>query len=99
MPFILLSTTCAVFIVGYIGFLVNRRSFLILFMCLELMILAASTNFVLFSYYLDDVIGEHVWLLVLTVVAAEAALGLAIVILFYRRRNEARLVHGFTLKR
>jgi len=91
-------TNILVFLVGLCGFLTNRKSLLILLMCLELLLLAASTNFVLFSAYLDDAIGEHAWLLILTVAAAEAAIGLALVILFYKRRGVARFVAGFVLK-
>ena len=70
------------------GMYLNRRNVIILLMCIELMLLAVNINFVAFSAYLDDLAGQVFVFFILTVAAAEAAIGLAIlVVLFRNRRN------------
>jgi NADH-quinone oxidoreductase subunit K len=72
------------FIIGLVGFLVNRKNILLLLLALEIMLLAVNINFVVFSVFLDDLLGQIFTLIVLTVAAAESALGLAILIVYYR---------------
>ena len=80
--FIIVSVT--LFTIGLVGFLVNRKNILLLLLALEIMLLAVNINFVVFSVFLDDLLGQVFTLIVLTVAAAESALGLAILIVYYR---------------
>jgi NADH-quinone oxidoreductase subunit K len=72
---------------SFAGIILNRKNIIILLMCLELMLLAVNTNFVAFAHYLDLVAGEIFVFFILTVAAAEAAIGLAILVLLYRQRG------------
>lgn len=75
------------FLVGLYGFLYTRLNFIIMLMSIELMLLAVNLNFILFSVYLDDIIGQIFALSILTIAAAEAAIGLAIIVAYYRLRK------------
>lgn len=75
------------FALGFAGIVINRKNIIILLMCIELMMLAVNFNFVAFSQYLQVVSGEVFVFFVLTVAAAESAIGLAILVLLYRRRG------------
>lgn len=68
------------------GIFLNRKNMLILLMCVELMLLAVNMNFIAFSHFLGDVTGQVFVFFVLTVAAAEAAIGLAILVLLFRNR-------------
>jgi NADH-quinone oxidoreductase subunit K len=70
-----------------VGIMINRKNIILLLVCMELMLLAVNTNFVAFSHYYQEVSGQIFVFFVLTVAAAEAAIGLAIVILLYRNRG------------
>ncbi len=70
-----------------VGILLNRRNVILLLICIELMLLAVNTNFVAFSHYYGSNAGEVFVFFILTVAAAEAAIGLAIVLLLYRNRG------------
>ncbi len=72
---------------GLIGVVINRRNVILLLVCIELMLLAVNTNFVAFSHYYGGKAGEVFVFFILTVAAAEAAIGLAIVMLVYRNRG------------
>lgn len=72
---------------GLAGIIINRKNIIILLMCIELMLLAVNTNFIGFAYNLGDNSGEVFVFFILTVAAAEAAIGLAIVMLIYRNRG------------
>lgn len=72
------------FIVGVVGIFLSRKNIILIIMSLELMLLASNYNFLLFSIYLDDLMGEVFSLLILSVGASESALGLALVISYYR---------------
>lgn len=72
---------------SFAGIILNRKNIIILLMCLELMLLAVNTNFVAFARYLNLVAGEVFVFFILTVAAAEAAIGLAILVLLYRQRG------------
>ncbi len=75
------------FIVAITGIFINRKNIIILLMCIELMLLAVNINFVAFSHYSGDVSGQIFVFFVLTVAAAEAAIGLAILIVLFRTRT------------
>ncbi len=68
------------------GIFLNRKNVILLLMAIELMLLAVNMNFVAFSYYLDDLAGQVFVFFILTVAAAEAAIGLAILVVLYRNR-------------
>jgi NADH-quinone oxidoreductase subunit K len=86
------------FTIGLVGFLVNRKNILLLLLSLEIMLLAVNINFVVFSVFLDDLLGQIFTLIVLTVAAAESALGLAILIVYYRVRGGIALDTVQTLR-
>ncbi len=72
---------------GLIGIMMNRRNIILLLVCIELMLLAVNTNFVAFSHYYNEIGGQVFVFFILTVAAAEAAIGLAIVMLLFRNRG------------
>lgn len=72
---------------GLIGIMMNRRNIILLLVCIELMLLAVNTNFIAFSHYYGEISGQVFVFFILTVAAAEAAIGLAIVMLLYRNRG------------
>ena len=72
---------------GLIGIMLNRKNVILLLVCMELMLLAVNTNFIAFSHYYQDIAGQVFVFFILTVAAAEAAIGLAIVLLLYRNRG------------
>lgn len=76
-----------VFSVSVAGMFLNRKNMLILLMCIELMLLAVNMNFIAFSQYLTDLSGQVFVFFILTVAAAEAAIGLAILIVLFRNRR------------
>ena len=86
LTFLDLSTT--IFLVGICGMLVVRKNIITILMSIELILLAVNLNFVLFSLYLDDMIGQIFALMTLTVAAGESAIGLAILVIHYRLRGE-----------
>ncbi len=75
------------FVIGLFGIFVNRRNIILILVCLELILLAVNMNFVAFSAFGGHLDGQVFALLVLTVAAAEAAIGLAILVLFFRGRR------------
>lgn len=84
MYIIQIFTNFLLFIVSIFGILINRRNILVLIMCLEMMLLSVNLTFIVTSVYLDDIFGQIFSLFILTVAAAESAIGLAILILYYR---------------
>ena len=82
-----LTVAAILFTVGIFGILVNRKNVIIMLMSVELMLLAVNLNLVAFSSFLNDLVGQIYALLVLTVAAAEAAIGLAILVAFFRNRG------------
>ena len=76
------------FIIGIIGLLRNRRSILIILMCLEVLLLSLNLNFIVTSTYLDDLQGQLFSFFVLTVAASESGVGLAIIILYHKLRGD-----------
>jgi len=79
------------FLIGVLGLVLNRKNILITLMSIELMLLAINLNFVLFSIYLDDITGYVFVLFILTIAAAESAIGLAILTIYYRLKNTIRM--------
>ncbi len=75
------------FAISLTGIILHRRNVIFLLMCIELMLLAANTNFIAFSESISEISGEIFVFFVLTVAAAEAAIGLTIIVLIYRQKN------------
>ena len=75
------------FALSVAGIFINRKNVLILLMCIELMLLAVNINFVAFSHFLNDIAGQVFVFFILTVAAAEAAIGLAILVVLFRNRQ------------
>jgi NADH-quinone oxidoreductase subunit K len=93
-----LSLGAMLFAMSVIGIFMNRRNLIVLLMCVELMLLAVNMNFVAFSYYLGDMHGQVFVFFILTVAAAESAIGLAILVLFFRNKNSISVEDMNTLK-
>ena len=82
-----LAVAAILFTIGVLGIFVNRRNVIVILMSIELILLAVNINLVSFSVFLHDVVGQIYALFVLTVAAAEAAVGLAILVTFFRWRG------------
>ena len=82
-----LTVAAILFTIGVLGIFVNRKNVIVILMSIELILLAVNINLVSFSVYLHDVVGQIYALFVLTVAAAEAAIGLAILVTFFRNRG------------
>lgn len=82
--FLILSAV--LFTIGVFGIFLNRKNVIIILMSIELILLSVNLNFVTFSHYLGDVTGQIFTFFVLTVAASEAAIGLAILVVFFRNR-------------
>jgi len=82
-----LSVAAILFTLGIFGIFLNRKNVIIILMSVELILLAVNINLVAFSSHLGDIVGQVYALLVLTVAAAEAAIGLAILVVFFRNRG------------
>ena len=81
-----------------VGIVLNRRNVILLLVCIELMLLAVNTNFIAFSHYYNNIAGQVFVFFILTVAAAEAAIGLAIVLLLYRNRGNIDVMNMNHLK-
>lgn len=82
-----LVVAAILFVIGIAGIMLNRKNMIVLLMSIELILLAANTNFVAFSRYLGDDTGQLFVFFILTVAAAESAIGLAILVLLFRHRQ------------
>lgn len=82
-----LSVGAMLFALSVIGIFLNRKNLIVLMMAIELMLLAVNTNFIAFSHYLGDLNGQIFVFFILTVAAAEAAIGLAILVLLFRNKS------------
>jgi NADH-quinone oxidoreductase subunit K len=82
-----LAVGACLFTLGIIGLFLNRKNVIVLLMCIELMLLAVNINLVAFSHFLNDLAGQIFVFFVLTVAASEVAVGLAILVSFYRLRR------------
>ncbi len=82
-----LVVAAILFTLGIFGIFLNRKNVIVILMSIELMLLAVNINFVAFSSFLGDLVGQVFAMFVLTVAAAEAAIGLAIVVIYFRNRG------------
>ena len=82
-----LTVSGILFTLGIFGIFLNRKNLIVILMSIELMLLAVNINFVAFSSFLGDLVGQIFTMIVLTVAAAEAAIGLAILVVYYRNRG------------
>ena len=82
-----LTVAAVLFTLGMFGIFLNRKNVIIIMMSIELMLLAVNINLVSFSVFLNDLVGQIFALFVLTVAAAEAAIGLAILVVYFRNRG------------
>ena len=82
-----LTVASILFLTGISGIILNRKNIIIMLISVELMLLSINLNFIIYSAYLDDVMGQVFALLILTVAAAESAIGLAILVVYYRVRG------------
>jgi len=76
-----------IFSISIAGIIINRKNLIVLLMCIELMLLAINTNFVAFSHYLNNIHGQIFVFFILTVAAAESAIGLAILVVYFRNKQ------------
>ncbi len=81
-----LLLSAILFAISVAGIIINRKNVITLLMCIELMLLAVNTNFIAFSHFLGDTTGQVFVFFILTVAAAEAAIGLAIIVVLFRSR-------------
>ncbi|WP_296495350.1 NADH-quinone oxidoreductase subunit NuoK [Rhodoferax sp.] len=93
-----LSLGAILFALAVIGIFLNRKNLIVLLMSIELMLLAVNTNFVAFSHYLGDLNGQIFVFFILTVAAAEAAIGLAILVLLFRLKSNINVDELDSLK-
>jgi NADH-quinone oxidoreductase subunit K len=94
----LLIISGVLFAISVAGMFINRKNLILLLMCVELLLLAVNFNFVAFSRYLDDINGQIFVFFVLTVAAAESAIGLAILVVLFRERRTINVEDMSTLK-
>ncbi|PXF64523.1 NADH-quinone oxidoreductase subunit NuoK [Kangiella spongicola] len=83
-----LVVSALLFTISVVGIIINRKNVITLLMCIELMLLAVNTNFIAFSRYLNDEVGQVFVFFILTVAAAEAAIGLAILVVLFRTNKK-----------
>ena len=86
-----LTLGAVIFSIGLIGFFLNRKNIIVILMSIELILLAVNINLVAFSIYLGDLAGQVFTLFILTVAAAEAAIGLAIIVVYFRNSGTIRV--------
>ncbi|HEU4589447.1 MAG TPA: NADH-quinone oxidoreductase subunit NuoK [Steroidobacteraceae bacterium] len=94
----LLIISGVLFSISVAGMFINRKNLILLLMCVELLLLAVNFNFVAFSRYLNDINGQIFVFFVLTVAAAESAIGLAILVVLFRERRSINVEDLSTLK-
>ena len=87
-----------IFTIGVVGIFLNRKNLIVILMCIELLLLAVNINLVSFSIFQNDLSGQIFTLFILTVAAAEAAIGLAIIVVYYRNSGSIRIEDINTLK-
>ncbi|MGP1358306.1 NADH-quinone oxidoreductase subunit NuoK [Roseicyclus sp.] len=93
-----LTVASALFVIGIFGIFLNRKNVIIILMSIELMLLSVNINLVAFSAYLGDLTGQVFTLFILTVAAAEAAIGLAILVCYFRNRGTIAVEDVSTMK-
>src|SRR5579862_689378 len=93
-----LIVAAILFGIGVSGIIINRKNIIVLLMSIELMLLAVNTNFIAFSYFQNNNVGQVFVFFILTVAAAEAAIGLAILVVLFRRSHTIEVEKLDTLK-
>ena len=93
-----LTLAAIIFTVGIIGIFLNRKNVIIILMSIELILLAVNINLVSFSIYLQNLVGQVFAMFVLTVAAAEAAVGLAIIVIYYKNKGSINVEQISSLK-
>ena len=93
-----LTLAAIIFTIGIIGIFLNRKNVIIILMSIELILLAENINLVSFSIYLQDLVGQVFTMFILTVAAAEAAVGLAIIVIYYKNRGSINVEQISSLK-
>ena len=85
-----------IFTIGVLGIFLNKKNVIIILMSIELILLSVNINLISFSIFSGDILGQIFTMLILTVAAAEAAIGLAIIVVYYRNRGSIRVedIHG-----
>ena len=86
-----LTLGAIIFSLGIIGIFLNRKNVIVILMSIELILLSVNINLISFSIFSDDIVGQIFTMLILTVAAAEAAIGLAIIVIFYRNKGSIRV--------
>ena len=87
-----------IFTIGVVGIFLNRKNIIVILMSIELILLAVNINLISFSIYMNDLVGQIFTLFILTVAAAEAAIGLAIIVIYYRNSGTIRVQEIDNLK-
>ena len=93
-----LTLGAIIFTIGIVGIFLNRKNIIVILMCIELILLAVNINLVSFSVFFNDLIGQIFALFILTVAAAEAAIGLAIIVAYYRNTGTVHVEEINSLK-
>ena len=93
-----LTLSAIIFSVGIVGIFLNRKNVIIILMSIELILLAVNINLVSFSIYLQDLVGQVFTMFILTVAAAEAAVGLAIIVIYYKNKGSINVEQISSLK-
>ena len=93
-----LIVSASLFVIGVFGIFLNRKNIIMILMSIELILASVNINFVVFSSYLGDLVGQVFAMFILTVAAAEAAIGLAILVCFYRLRGSIFIEDANTMK-
>ena len=93
-----LTLSAIIFTIGIVGIFLNRKNVIIILMSIELILLAVNINLVSFSIYLQNLVGQIFTMFVLTVAAAEAAVGLAIIVIYYKNKGSIQVEQINTLK-
>jgi NADH-quinone oxidoreductase subunit K len=93
-----LTLAAIIFAIGILGIFLNRKNVIIILMSIELILLAVNINLVSFSIYLQDLVGQIFAMFILTVAAAEAAVGLAIIVIYYKNKGSIHIEQVNSLK-
>jgi NADH-quinone oxidoreductase subunit K len=93
-----LTLASIIFTIGIVGIFLNRKNIIIILMSIELILLAVNINLVSFSIYLQDLVGQVFTMFILTVAAAEASVGLAIIVVYYKNKGSINVEQISSLK-
>ena len=93
-----LTLAAIIFSIGIAGIFLNRKNIVVILMCIELILLAVNINLVAFSIYLQDIVGQVFTMFILTVAAAEAAIGLAIIVVYFRNTGSIQVENINSMK-